>query len=264
MKFLDCTLATPAENLALDEALLDAAQLGECPEVLRLWESAAPIVVVGRASQVAVEVDLDACRARHIPVLRRTSGGAAIVAGPGCLMYALVLSYERLPHLRMIDQAHSFVLETIASSLRTRVPMVSRCGISDLTIDGRLKFSGNSLRASRTHLLYHGTLLYEFPLPLVGQLLLTPPRQPEYRARRAPLSLSPPKHHDGCAGEVTRQRQWVPAIVDSPHGISVNVSWTIGAFENGLLANLLRFGINRQNCATPSGFLPADCWCGRQ
>jgi lipoate-protein ligase A len=184
MKFLDCTLATPAENLALDEALLDAAQLGECPEVLRLWESAAPIVVVGRASQVAVEVDLDACRARHIPVLRRTSGGAAIVAGPGCLMYALVLSYERLPHLRMIDQAHSFVLETIASSLRTLVPMVSRCGISDLTIDGRLKFSGNSLRASRTHLLYHGTLLYEFPLPLVGQLLLTPPRQPEYRARR--------------------------------------------------------------------------------
>ncbi len=34
-----------------------------------------------------------------IPVLRRASGGAAIVIGPGCLMYALVLSYELRPSL---------------------------------------------------------------------------------------------------------------------------------------------------------------------
>ena len=29
---------------------------------------------------------------------------------------------------------------------------------------GELKFSGNSLRVRRTHLLYHGTLLYDFSL----------------------------------------------------------------------------------------------------
>jgi lipoate-protein ligase A len=36
----------------------------------------------------------------------------------------------------------------------------------------------------RTHLLYHGTLLYNFDLPLIEKCLLAPPRQPEYRKRR--------------------------------------------------------------------------------
>ena len=50
MKLLELTLPTPAENLALDEALLDAAEAGELPdEVLRLWEPSQPLVVVGRS-----------------------------------------------------------------------------------------------------------------------------------------------------------------------------------------------------------------------
>jgi lipoate-protein ligase A len=49
MKLLDLTLPTPAENLALDEALLDAAEAGELPdEVLRLWEFPQAVVVIGR------------------------------------------------------------------------------------------------------------------------------------------------------------------------------------------------------------------------
>jgi len=52
MKLLDLTLPSPAENLALDEALLDAAEAGEmADEVLRFWESPQPLVVVGRSSQ---------------------------------------------------------------------------------------------------------------------------------------------------------------------------------------------------------------------
>jgi lipoate-protein ligase A len=185
MHLLDLTLPTAAENIALDEALLDAAQAGQCGPTLRLWESPLPLVVVGRASEVAVEVNLATCHDLNIPVLRRSSGGAAIVAGPGCLMYAVVLGYADHPELRMIDQAHRFVLDAIAGGLQKFAPRVVRRGISDLTVDGRVKFSGNSLRASRSHLLYHGTLLYDFPLPLVGQLLLTPPRQPDYREGRA-------------------------------------------------------------------------------
>ena len=84
----------------------------------------------------------------------------------------------------MIDQAHRFVLETLAGGLREVVPEIQRAGISDLTLAGGLKCSGNALRCARTHLLYHGTLLYDFPLPLIGEILLEPPRQPDYRQRR--------------------------------------------------------------------------------
>ena len=36
----------------------------------------------------------------------------------------------------------------------------------------------------RDHLLYHGTLLYDFPLELIERLLAMPPRMPDYRGRR--------------------------------------------------------------------------------
>jgi lipoate-protein ligase A len=184
MKLLDLTLPTPAENLALDEALLERSEESGGPlELLRLWESPAPFIVVGASSRVEQEAREDACRRRNVPILRRASGGAAVLAGPGCLMYAVVLSFQLRPELRAIDLAHAFVLETLLAGLRPLVPFARREGTSDLALDGR-KFSGNSLRVKREHLLYHGTLLYDFDLALVGELLGAPPRQPRYRADR--------------------------------------------------------------------------------
>jgi lipoate-protein ligase A len=187
---LDLTLPTPEENLALDEALLDEAEEAPRPwEVLRLWESPRPVVVVGRSSRVDLEVDRCACEARGIPVLRRSSGGAAVVVGPGCLMYSIVLSYEVQPALKDVGRAHAFVLGRIAKGLHDEGLAATCAGTSDLvtfgaTAESARKFSGNSLRAKRRHLLYHGTLLYDFDLSLIATCLKMPPRQPRYRQAR--------------------------------------------------------------------------------
>jgi lipoate-protein ligase A len=190
MDLFDLTLPTAAENLALDEALLDEAEESAAPrETLRLWEAAEPLIVVGRNSEVAKEVDVDLCRGRGIPILRRASGGCAIVAGPGCLMYSLVLSYELRPELRMLDAAHRFVLGTIAEALRPLIGHVAREGTSDLALGAGRKFSGNSLRCRRGAFLYHGTLLYDFALDLIDECLKMPPRQPDYRQNRPHASF---------------------------------------------------------------------------
>jgi lipoate---protein ligase len=184
MRYLNLTLPTAAENLALDEALLEEAEAGGEPvETLRLWEPRQPMVVVGRSSRFDAEVRLAVCRELDIPVLRRPSGGLAIVTGPGCLMYALVLSYQLRPQLRVLDHAHRWVLGTLTSALATLRPGVECRGTSDLAIDGR-KFSGNSVRCRRNHFLYHGTLLYDFPLSLIERCLAMPPRMPDYRDGR--------------------------------------------------------------------------------
>jgi len=184
MRYLDLTLPTPAENLALDEALLDQAEALPDPiETLRFWEPAAAAVVVGRSSSVAHEVCLEACRCDGVPILRRASGGAAVVIGPGCLMYALVLSLRRRPALHAVNAAHRFVLGTLAAALGTLSPGVRCRGISDLTL-GEKKFSGNSLRVKRENLVYHGTLLYDFPLESLDRYLAMPPREPDYRKGR--------------------------------------------------------------------------------
>jgi lipoate---protein ligase len=184
MRLLARSLDTPAENLALDEALLEQAEAGAGPsEVLRLWELSSPCVVVGRSSRVAVEVNVAACEQAGISILRRCSGGAAVVTGPGCLMYSVVLAYQMRPALRMLDQAHCFVLSVMCQALSRLVPDVRIQGTSDLTYGDR-KFSGNSLRCKRDHLLYHGTILYDFPLELISRCLTAPPRQPDYRQQR--------------------------------------------------------------------------------
>jgi lipoate---protein ligase len=184
MKLLELTLPTPEENLALDEALLEGAEAGEIDgDVLRLWEMPRAAVVVGRSSRVAEEVDLGAAQADGVSVLRRASGGAAIVAGPGCLMYSVVLRYAGREHLRMLDRVHAHMLGIVRSALVEFVPDVVHLGTSDLAVAGR-KISGNSVRCKHDHLLYHGTLLYGFDLGLIGRYLRSPPRQPEYRAGR--------------------------------------------------------------------------------
>lgn len=185
MLLLDLTLDTPAENLALDDALLEAVEAGELPEVLRIWEAPAPMVVIGRSSKIAEEVQLEACRQRQIPVLRRSSGGAAVVAGPGCLMYASVLNLEHRPELRELQRAHRFVMEHTCAAAERFDDSVTISGISDLALGPQQrKCSGNSMRYKRRSLLYHGTILYEFSLSMIVECLALAPRQPEYRNGR--------------------------------------------------------------------------------
>jgi len=77
MRLLDLTLPTAAENLAVEEALLDAAEAGGGGETLRLWEPLTPFVVVGYANQTATEVNLPACGASRF-------SAAVPAAAPWC------------------------------------------------------------------------------------------------------------------------------------------------------------------------------------
>lgn len=183
MHLLDLTLETPAANLACDEALLDFCEARGCGErVLRFWESPRHFVVLGYANKAASEVHLDACRARAIPVLRRCSGGGTVVQGPGCLNYALVLPIEG--GLESITATNCHILKRHRDALRrlTNGDVAIR-GQTDLAIE-EMKFSGNSQRRRRNFLLFHGSLLLDFDLALIGAVLKFPSKQPDYRRDR--------------------------------------------------------------------------------
>ncbi|QDV71060.1 Lipoate-protein ligase LplJ [Rosistilla carotiformis] len=186
MRLLDLSFPEGPRNLALDEALLESAdatgRAGD-GEVLRLWKFDSPTVVVGRGSKVADEVNREFCERVSIPILRRCSGGTSVTVGPGCLLYSLVLSTDLRPQLKDLDQVHQFVMQTIREAIGGLLGRVQFQGTCDLTWQNR-KFSGNSLRVARRHVLYHGTLLYDFPIDLVQNTLRVPPRQPDYRGGR--------------------------------------------------------------------------------
>ncbi len=182
MRLVDCTLFTPEENLAFDEALIDEAEAAGRPlETLRFWESSSLFVVVGSCGRLSEEVFAETCLRDGVPVLRRHSGGGAILQAPGCLNFSLVLSLESRPGLRGIHASYRFILERTARALG--ISGLEKRGTSDLALHGR-KVSGNAQRRKRRSLLHHGTLLYDFVPGIMEAYLPPPPREPDYRCGR--------------------------------------------------------------------------------
>ncbi|WDQ18761.1 lipoate--protein ligase family protein [Rhodopirellula sp. P2] len=178
-------------QLARDEAMLQwADQIVEGDETttidtesLRMWQFDRPTVVLGRSSKINEEVNRAWCEERQIEVLRRCTGGASVVGGPGCWMYSVVLRLLDETSIRKIDVAHDHVMQRVLAAVQCQLPAAERKGICDLTFENR-KFSGNSLRVARHHLLYHGTILIGSDLDLIESCLDFAPRQPEYRQQR--------------------------------------------------------------------------------
>lgn len=194
MKFFNLNLASPAEQLAGDEALLDGCENGHGEEALLFWEPRETFVVVGYANKVATEVNIVACAAKGIPIFRRCSGGGTVLQGPGCLNYALILQITEDGRCRNITSANQFIMERNCAAMQTLLPgsEISVSGHTDLALGTRRasrvtsrKFSGNSQRRKKNFLLFHGTFLLDFNLPLVGEFLRMPSLQPEYRASRS-------------------------------------------------------------------------------
>ncbi|MDH3442957.1 MAG: lipoate--protein ligase family protein [Deltaproteobacteria bacterium] len=184
MKYLDLNLLEPIENLACDEVLINWCAQHPGLEVLRVWEPSRYFVVVGYSNKVAVEVNRAACAADGVPVLRRCSGGGAVLQGPGCLNYTLVFSHEEDGPFGDLGHSYRFVLERhrgLFASM-TGVPVAIE-GSSDLVVAGR-KFSGNSQYRKRRNFLIHGTFLLQLDLSRVARYLPMPSKEPTYRQRR--------------------------------------------------------------------------------
>ncbi|MCM2374327.1 lipoate--protein ligase family protein [Aporhodopirellula aestuarii] len=186
--------ASSRRELARDEAMLqwadsvvenggEGAHASAGTELFRVWAFAEPTVVLGRSSRINEEVDRGWCAERNIDVLRRCTGGASVVGGPGCLMYSVVVGVPANGGLRNIDAAHNYVMQRVLAAVRVQLPEAERAGTCDLIWNTR-KFSGNSLRVARHHLLYHGTILLDADLDLIAECLAFAPRQPEYRRGR--------------------------------------------------------------------------------
>jgi lipoate-protein ligase A len=192
MKYLDLTFADPARNLACDEALLEWCETEPNESIdrglLRVWQPESYFVVLGHSNRVAAEANVAACAAAKIPILRRASGGGAVVLGPGCLNYSLVLDGQA-HEIKNIVTAFHYVLERHRHLIETLTGRdVSIGGVSDLTVGGR-KFSGNAQYRKSRYVLVHGTFLVNFELAVMERCLLPPPKQPEYRDHRPHLDF---------------------------------------------------------------------------
>lgn len=189
MRFLSFTAHTPAEDLALEEAIQLGIEEGTSPDTWRVWSARSPAVILGTGQESAREANLDAARAENISVLRRHSGGGAVVIGPDTINYSAFYRFENLPGSETIRGAMEVALRPLIETLSGMGLATQFAGLSDLAVlceDGIIrKIAGNSQARKRHSVVVHGTLLADPDWARLERLLKFPSSVPDYRAGRS-------------------------------------------------------------------------------
>ncbi len=131
-----------------------------------MWQ-VEPTVIVGRHQLIEREVDTQFCHSRGIDLVRRKSGGGAVLADMNNIMFSYITSSSN------VTTTFSEYTSMVARSLRLLGLDASDNSRNDILIGDR-KVSGNSYYHIKGRSIVHGTMLYDFdPEMMAGAL--TPP-----------------------------------------------------------------------------------------
>jgi lipoate-protein ligase A len=172
-RLLDTGARTAAENMALDEVLLELKAEEKIPPTLRFLQFSHPAVLVGHHQSVEEEIRLDYCRAKGIEVNRRLTGGGALYWGRAELGWEIFISKAdpRIPS--RIEDIYRKMGETAARGLRHLGVQAHFRPRNDIEIQGR-KISGTGGTELSGAILFQGTILVDFDVDEMLRALRIP------------------------------------------------------------------------------------------
>ena len=147
----------PAENMALDEALLLQSISEPGPPILRLYAWSTPCVTIGYAQDMHEVVNMQEAARRGVTVIRRATGGGAVVHDAE-LTYGLCA--ERALFGGNTEESFRAVAQPLILGLAELGMDAVFSPINDLLIDGK-KISGSARVERRGMVLQHGTILLD-------------------------------------------------------------------------------------------------------
>jgi len=192
-RLIDSGPGPGAWNLALDEAIFQSVRAGTSPPTLRLYRWSSPTLSIGYAQDRDRDVDRDACRERGIAVIRRVTGGRAVLHDAE-VTYS-VLAPEGLPGFGTgLEEAYRRIAAGLVAGLRllgiraaapspgprgsSRGPRQAACFAAaarhEIAVGGR-KLIGSAQRREGGAFLQHGSILMKSHETLLGQVLRGPP-----------------------------------------------------------------------------------------
>ncbi|MFD1408180.1 biotin/lipoate A/B protein ligase family protein [Kroppenstedtia eburnea] len=198
-----------AENMAIDEAILTSVSEGEAPPTLRFygWEPAT--LSIGYFQKVEKEVNRDRLRAKGLGLVRRPTGGRAVLHDRE-VTYSVILAedYPGMPTsvtdsyrvistgllegFRELDlQAEMVPLETEEEKAQYASLGSAACFDSpsnyELVVEGR-KVAGSAQTRQRGVILQHGSILLDLDVDLLFDVLRFPSERVKERMKRGFLN----------------------------------------------------------------------------
>jgi len=169
-RVIDTGVRGGRENVALDQALIEARNAGRVPDTVRFLRFR-PCALVGLHQMLSHEVRLDYCRAHGIEVGRRITGGGGLYLDEGQIGWELALARRGLGTDLAAISAR--ICRAAAAGLqRLGVPAEFRPR-NDIEVDGR-KISGTGGLIDGETLFFQGTLLVDFDPARMIEVLKIP------------------------------------------------------------------------------------------
>jgi lipoate-protein ligase A len=150
IRLLETGYNTAALNMAIDEALIE--NIGQVP-ILRIYGWHPPAVSIGYFQSIKEEVDLKKCNEIGIDVVRRLTGGGAVLHE-----FELTYSFITKQYPRNIMESYRWICEAIVISINRLGFDASFVPLNDIVVKGK-KVSGSAQTRRNGVLLQHGTLL---------------------------------------------------------------------------------------------------------
>lgn len=86
-----------ADNMAVDEAIMAACAAGDAPPTIRIYDWSSPAISLGYFQSLEKSrIDLEYCRERGIDLVRRPTGGRAVLHGHD-VTFSVVVEESRVP-----------------------------------------------------------------------------------------------------------------------------------------------------------------------
>lgn len=201
-RLLDTGILTASENMALDEALLEAKNNGNSPNTVRFLQFFPPAVLLGYHQSLEQEIRIDFCKRAGIDINRRITGGGAIYFDETQLGWEIIcekqffnMGIADANFFRRLSQPVVYALRRLGinASFRPR---------NDIEMMGR-KISGTGGTEDGNVFLFQGTLLVDFDIEAM------------LKALRIPIAKLKDKEVDSAKERVTclkRELGYVPDI----------------------------------------------------
>lgn len=150
----------PAMQMALDEVLTYRVGRGERPPTLRFWEWTAPAVVIGRFQSLRNEVDLEEANRYGITVVRRITGGGAMLTEPGRVITYSIYAPPELVAGISFQESYAFLDAWVVEALRALGIDAWYQPINDIT-SANGKIGGAAQARRHGAVLHHTTMAYD-------------------------------------------------------------------------------------------------------
>lgn len=172
-RLLDLPPMTAAENMALDEVLLEIRGQGRSTDTLRFLQFSPAAALVGFHQSVQEEIRLDYCRAQGIEVNRRITGGGGLLFDESQIGWEVICAKEffgvRIPNAALFRR----MCEPTVTALRALGLDAAFRPRNDIEVAGR-KITGTGGTESDSAFMFQGTLLVDFDVETMLKCLRVP------------------------------------------------------------------------------------------